>query len=200
MRTGLRQGELLGLRWSDLDLDSTPASLTLRRSLAQRIGGGFYYTPTKRRRQRRKLARLSEAADALRAQRDLQAREKEVAGERWLENGLVFPSTIGTHMSSRNLYRRNFKPFIRSAGLPDISFHDLRHTFASIMLYEWGASSRMVQEALGHASIKITMDTYGHLLPTSQPDEIWRIESLLTAGVKQDVAPRLHREDAQKAG
>lgn len=91
-------------------------------------------------------------------------------------------------MNSRNLYRRNFKPLIRSAGLPDISFHDLRHTFATIMLYERGASPRMVQEALGHASIKITLDTYGHLLPTSQPDEIRRIEALVSKGSEQDVS------------
>jgi integrase len=198
-RTGLRQGELLALRWSDLDLDASPASLTLGRSLAAKIGGGHYYTPTKRKRQRRRVAILSEAAVALRAQRELQAEERAAVGENWQENGLVFPSTRGTPMSARNLYRRHFKPTLRSAGLPDISFHDLRHTFASIMLYEWGASPRMVQEALGHASIKITMDTYGHLLSTSQPDEIRRIEALLSTSSKRDVAPRLHLEPAVNA-
>src|SRR5215216_4004910 len=130
VRTGLRQGEILALRWSDLSLESDPPALSLKRSLAQKIGGGHYYTPTKRKRQRRTIAILSEAADALRAQRELQEQEKAAAGERWQENGLVFPSTIGTPMSARNLYRRHFKPLIRSAGLPDISFHDLRHTFA----------------------------------------------------------------------
>jgi len=199
VRTGLRQGELLALRWSDLSLESDPPALSLKRSLAQKIGGGHYYTPTKRKRQRRTIAILSEAADALRAQRELQEQEKAAAGERWQENGLVFPSTIGTPMSARNLYRRHFKPLIRSAGLPDISFHDLRHTFASIMIFEWGASPRMVQEAMGHASIKITLDTYGHLLSTSQPDEIRRIEALLSESSKRGVSAAFPREERQKA-
>lgn len=157
VRTGLRQGELLGLKWGDLNLDSSPASVTLRRSLAAKLGGGFYFTPTKRKSQRRRLALLDEAAKALRAQRELQNEERRT--RRWKESGLVFPSTIGTPMNARNLYARNFKPTLRSTDLPDISFHDLRHTFASIMLFEWGASPRFVQEALGHASIKITLFT-----------------------------------------
>ncbi len=199
VRTGLRQGELLALRWSDLDLDSAPASLTLRRSLATRIGGGYYYTPTKRKRQRRSVAILSEAAGALRRQQVLQGEERQAAGHRWQENGLVFPSTIGTPMSARNLYGRYFKPLVRSTDLPDIAFHDLRHTFASIMLYEWGASPRMVQEALGHASIKITLDTYGHLLSTSQPDEIRRIEALLSKSSKRGVSAMLSNPEGRDA-
>ena len=199
VRTGLRQGELLALRWSDLSLDADPPALSLRRSLAQKLGGGHYYTPTKRKRQRRTIAILSEAADALRRQCELQEEEKAAAGERWQENGLVFPSTIGTPMSARNLYRRHFKRLIRSSGLPDISFHDLRHTFASIMIFEWGASPRMVQEAMGHASIKITLDTYGHLLSTSQPDEIKRIEVLLSESSKRDVSAAFPKGEGEKA-
>jgi integrase len=193
VRTGLRQGELLALRWSDLSLSADSPALSLQRSLAQRIGGGHYFTPTKRKRQRQTIAILSEAADALRRQRALQEQERTAAGERWQEHGLVFPSTVGTPMSARNLYRRHFKPLIRSAGLPDIAFHDLRHTFASIMIFEWGASPRMVQEAMGHASIKITLDTYVHLLSTSQPDEIRRIEALLSGSSKRDVSAAFPR-------
>lgn len=178
VRTGLRQGELLGLKWEDLNLGASPASVTLRRSLAPKLGGGFYFTPTKRKTQRRRLALLDEAAGALRTQRELQAEERQT--RQWRENGLVFPSTIGTPMNARNLYSRYFKPTLRSTDLPDISFHDLRHTFASIMLFEWGASPRFVQEALGHASIKITMDTYGHLMPQTMEGELRRIQSLLS--------------------
>ena len=178
-RTGFRQGELLALRWRDLNLEADPPSVSLKWSLAQKPGGGFYFTPTKRKRQRRTVAILSEAADALSRQRRLQEAEREDAGERWEEDGLVFPSTLGTPMSARNLYRRHFKPLVRASGLPDIDFHGLRHTFASVMLYEWGASPRVVQEAMGHASIKITLDTYGHLLPNTVGDEIGRIEKML---------------------
>lgn len=180
VRTGLRQGELLGLKWEDLSLDTDPASLTLRRSLATRIGGGTYFTPTKRKRQRRRVVLLEEAAQALRDQRELQAEEREAAKGRWRENGLVFPSTIGTPMNARNLYARHFKPLVRDASLPDISFHDLRHTFATIMLFEWGASPRFVQEALGHSSIKITMDIYGHIMPGTMEGEVHRIQAWLS--------------------
>jgi integrase len=183
VRTGLRQGELLGLKWSDLNLEVDPAVLTLVRSLAPRIGGGIHYTPTKRKRQRRKLALHWEAADALREQRELLAEMRADAGSAWRENGLVFPSTVGSPMSARNLYRRHFKKVLRSTDLPDITFHDLRHTFASIMLYEWGTSPRLVQEMLGHASIKITMDTYSHLLPNAQDQEIKRLRRISGGGV-----------------
>ena len=102
-------------------------------------------------------------------------------------------------MSARNLYRRHFKPLIRSAGLPDIAFHDLRHTFASIMLYEWHASPRLVQEMMGHASIKVTMDIYGHLLSTSQPDEIRRIQALLSGREKEVVSTEVVPADTRKS-
>ncbi|MDP9485864.1 MAG: site-specific integrase [Actinomycetota bacterium] len=183
VRTGLRQGELLALRWTDVNLEVDPAVLTLKRALASRIGGGVHYTPTKRKSQRRKLALHWEAADALRGQRELQAEEREKAGEKWREHGLVFPSSVGSPMSARNLYRRHFKKVLASTELPDVTFHDLRHTFASIMLYEWGTSPRLVQEMLGHASIKITMDTYSHLLPNAQDAEIRRLQRLFGGGV-----------------
>jgi integrase len=99
---------------------------------------------------------------------------------RWQENGLVFPSSIGTPMNRHNLFLRHFKPLLKKAGLPDIAFHDLRHTFATIMLFEWGVSPRTVQEMMGHASIKITMDIYSHVMPNHQADEIRRLEKLFS--------------------
>jgi integrase len=176
VRTGLRQGELLGLKWQDLSLDTNPASLTLRRSLAAKIGGGFYFTPTKRKRQRRRVVLLDEAAEALRAQCELQAKERTRG--RWRENGLVFPSTIGTPMNSRNLYARNFKPTLRSTDLPDISFHDLRHTFATIALFEWNVHVKYVSEMLGHANTAITLNTYSHVLQGSYEGEIERLNRM----------------------
>ena len=177
VRTGLRQGELLGLMWEDLNLNASPAALTLRRSLSERQGGGYYFTPTKRKASRRRLALLTEAADALRAQEALQAEERKRVGERWQENGLVFPSSRGTPQNRHNLYRR-FAQDLKRAGLPDISFHDLRHTFATIMLFEWGVDAKTVQEMMGHASIKMTMDLYSHVLPNTQADAIRRLERL----------------------
>jgi integrase len=178
VRTGLRQGELLGLKWEDLNLDTSPASVTLRRSLASKIGGGFYFTPTKRKSQRRRLALLDEAAAALRAQRELQDDERRT--RRWRENGLVFPSTIGTPMNARNLYARNFQPTLSSTGLPDISFHDLRHSFATIMLFEWGVHVKYVSEMLEHADPTITLNIYSHLLEGSHEVEVRRLNQVLS--------------------
>jgi integrase len=158
-------------------LNARPAVLTLRRSLSERQGGGYYFTPTKRKASRRKLALLTEAADTLRAQKALQAEERKRAGERWQENGLVFPSSRGTPQNRHNLYRR-FATDLKRAGLPGISFHDLRHTFATIMLFEWGVDTKTVQEMMGHASIKMTMDLYSHVLPNTQADAIRRLEGM----------------------
>lgn len=189
VRTGLRQGELLALRWEDLSLDADPAVLVLRRSLAPRIGGGYRYTPTKRKRQRRKLALHWEAGDALRAQRVLQDEERAAAGDRWREGGLVFPSTLGTPMSARNLYRRDYKPLLERARLPDVSFHALRHSFASIALFEWETNPQLVSQMLGHADVAFTMRTYGHLLPTAQADEIRRLRALYGKPEERRAAP-----------
>jgi len=193
IRTGLREGELLGLKWEDLSLDVDPAVLTLRRSLAEKKGGGTYFTPTKRKSGRRKLALLPEAGDALRAQRDFVSSEIERMGESWEDHGLVFPNTRGRPMNRHNLYRRHFKPLLRSAGLPDITFHDLRHTFATIMLYEWETSPGIVAQMLGHGSIKVTMDFYSHVMPSTQEAEIRRISRLY----KQGAAVRLPSEEGE---
>ncbi len=180
VRTGLRQGELLGLKWEDLHLDADPAGLTLRRSLAPRIGGGFYFTPLKKKRQRRRIALHKEATAAFLDQRELQARERERAGEGWTETGLVFPSTLGTPMFGRNVYNRYYRPSLDAAGLDRLSFHALRHTFASIALFKWRLNVKFVSEMLGHANITLTLNTYAHLLEGSHEDEMRRINALFS--------------------
>ena len=180
VRTGLRQGELLGLKWQDLDLESDPASLKLRRSLAPRIGGGFYFTPLKKKRQRRNLALHSEAAAALLDQRELQARERETAGAWWQDQDLVFPSTKGTPMFGRNVYNRYYRPALDAAGLDRLSFHALRHTFASIALFKWRMNPKFVSEMLGHASISLTLNTYAHLIKGSHEEEMRRVNAMFS--------------------
>jgi integrase len=82
-------------------------------------------------------------------------------------------------MNAKNLTARSFKPLLKKAGLPDIRFHDLRHTFATLMLQN-GEHPKVVQEMLGHATIAITMDTYSHVLPNMQRDAVDRLEVLLS--------------------
>lgn len=85
-------------------------------------------------------------------------------GELFVDQGLVFPSRVGTPVSRQDLITRFFKPLLKRAGLPDIRFHDLRHTCATLLLGK-GVHAKFVQESLGHATISITLDTYSHVLP-----------------------------------
>jgi integrase len=101
----------------------------------------------------------------------MQGEERPKVGDLWQENGLVFPSTVGTPMNPDNLVHRSFKPLLRRAELREIRFHDLRHTFGYLML-EAGKHPKVVQEALGHSQISLTMDTYSHVLPDIQGQAI----------------------------
>ena len=117
---------------------------------------------------RRTVALHWEAAEAFAGQRAMLADEGLPTGP----EALVFPSTKGTPMSSDNLRKRNLKPDLARAGLPEFTLHELRHTFASIMLHEWRVSPSIVQEMLGHEDITMTMEIYGHLFPGAQEDAI----------------------------
>jgi integrase len=126
----------------------------------------------------RRLVKLGSAVlDELRAHRERQAQERRFAGERWQENNLIFPSVCGTPMELRNLSRQ-FKYLLKRAGLPDIRFHDLRHTAATLM-FQQGVHPKIVQERLGHSNISITLDTYSHVLPSLQEDAADQMDSLL---------------------
>ena len=109
------------------------------------------------------------------------------AGVDWQEYGLIFPTGIGTPISQRNLLR-NFKVLLQQAGLPPIRFHDLRHTAASLMLNH-GVSAIVVSRRLGHARTSITMDVYGHLIPSMQAEAAELIDALVTpTALKLDAA------------
>ncbi len=99
--------------------------------------------------------------DALRAHQDRQRFERDAAGERWQEHGLVFTTSIGTPLDGSNVWRY-FKRHIKRAGLPDRRFHDLRHTAASLLRAQ-GVPIAEVSKILGHSGIQITNDLYTHL-------------------------------------
>ena len=164
LHTGLREGELLGLRWDDLDLDAGGATPTLRvrRTLSETRTGHKFEPPKSGKGRSIKLSR--KAVEALRSHRARQAGEKKLRlGSLWQEGGLVFPTTTGTTTSGTNMLGRYFKPLLKRADLPAIRLHDLRHTCATILLMA-GKHPKYVQEMLGHASIAITLDTYSHVI------------------------------------
>jgi integrase len=174
--TGLRQGELLGLRWSDLDWGT--GHLRVQRQLQRVPGQGLVLNEPKSSSGRRLVVLGPATLDKLRDHKRQQWREKIVAGDRWRENDLIFPSTIGTPMGPRNMVRE-FKESLQRARLPNIRFHDLRHTAATLMLQE-GIHPKVIQERLGHSQISITMDTYSHVLPAMQEEAAQKLDDLLT--------------------
>ncbi len=169
--TGLRQGELLGLRWSDVDV--THGRLTVARTLSQQ---SLTAQPTKTRTSRRVVDLGPAAIEALR-----EHKERYAIGER------VFSDSTGSPVRASNLIRRSFHPALERAGIKregepsPIRFHDLRHTSATLML-QAGVHPKIVSERLGHASTTITMDVYSHVQPSMQRAAAKALERLITAG------------------
>jgi integrase len=174
---GPRQGELLGLKWEDIALDRK--LLQVKRTLSGTKGGEPIFSNPKTAKGRRSVKLTARAVEALRRHRERQLEEREEVAGLWQNHGLVFPTRIGTPMSRHNLVARSFKPLLKRAGLPEIRFHDLRHTCATLMLAV-GANPKVAQETLGHANVTITLDTYSHLLPNMQDEVAEKVNELLS--------------------
>ena len=174
--TGMRQSELLGLAWVDVDLDR--ASLAVRQQLVRVQGEGFRLAEPKTGKGRRAITLPPFVVDALRQHRKRQLEERLALGPEWEEQGLVFPNELGKPAERSNLVQRSFQPILEKAGLPRIRFHDLRHTAATLLLSE-GTHPKIVQERLGHSTIAITLDVYSHVLPSMQIETASKLEGLL---------------------
>jgi integrase len=160
--TGMRQGELLALQWSDVDLDE--GFLQVRTSLYY-ADRQFVFTEPKTNNSRRTVVLPKLAIEALRRHRARLAKERLALGAVWSsEYDLVFPNTIGNPMDPNSLRRREFQAVLNKAGLPRIRFHDLRHT-AATLLFAQLVNPKIVSEMLGHSDIAITLGLYGHVTP-----------------------------------
>lgn len=160
--TGMRQGELLGLKWQDIDFES--GKLSVRRSLVT-TKNGLAFSDTKRKKSRRSIKLSQIAIEALRIHRKEQNEERLQCGD-WQDSDLVFPKPNGEPTTKRPLTGTPFKGILKRAELPEnITFHEAtRHTCATLLLSR-GVHPKLVQELLGHATISITLDTYSHVLP-----------------------------------
>lgn len=163
--TGARRGELLGLRWDDVDLDT--ATVTIRRALTV-VDRTARLLNTKAS-QTRVLALGPSVVEEMERRSHQQADHREQAGEDWMDAwGLVFTRPSGKHLHP-DVVSREFRQLVRTLDVPVLRLHDLRHTHASLLL-ALGVAAKVVSDRLGHASITTTLDTYAHLLPAMDRD------------------------------
>ena len=179
LSTGLRLGELLALAWDDVDLDK--GKIFVRRALQNRQNGGVVFEDLKSKKSRRTLSLPPDAVVELKKHKSRQAEEHMAARVRaakhakkfgveidpesyWVESGLVFRQLNGDRLDPHSYYRTYKKLLKEEAKMDGFRFHDLRHTFATLM-FKKGVDVKIVSEMLGHASIQITYDTYVHVMP-----------------------------------
>lgn len=170
--TGLRQGELLALRWTDLDLDQ--GTLTVRHTLRRRTGE---LAPPKTDRARRTIHLGSLAVSSLREQRRRQLEERIAAGRRWRNLELVFSTQMGGPLDSRNV-THSLQQSLAKHAYRHQRFHDLRHAFATLML-EAGEELAVVSRSLGHSDLTTTADVYAHLTPVILKRSAARMDTIL---------------------
>jgi len=171
--TGMRKSELLGLQWGDIDWNSN--TIFVKRSLKykfkrdQKTGKGWYFDSTKTRYSVRAVTmspRLKEAMEIHRITAPIN------------EHDLIFVNTEGNPLDPDNIVKREYQPALRMAGLRQIRFHDLRHTYTSLLIAQ-GENIKFIQSQLGHASIQTTMDRYGHLLPVDRVGVGSRLDNIV---------------------
>ena len=186
---GMRQGELLGLRWPDIDFEQR--CIKVQTSLLW-FNGKFHFAEPKSEKGRRTLPLPEFVCRALLKHRATQDERRLAAGSKWQERGLVFPTSVGTPMHRRNVLRKYYR-FMRIGGLPEIRFHDLRHSAAAIWISQ-GASPKLLQVIMGHADFATTMNLYGHLFEEVKRETADRIGSLF----EPVAVPMAVRRPAQK--
>ena len=169
--TGMRLGELFGMQWADVDL---PNGAILVRHALQELNGKLTLTEPKTAKSRRRVELPKLAIDALREHRKRQFAAGHMA------SGFVFTNTEGGPLRRSHFHRGDYKPLLTKAGLPEIRFHDLRHTAATLLLLA-GVHPEIVRDRLGHSKIGITIDLYSHVLPSMQKEAAGRLDSLLSA-------------------
>jgi integrase len=184
--SGARLGEVVGLRWSDIDFHAE--RLHIRWAL-QRGPDGLVLVEPKSHSSRRAVSIPKFLVRTLKRHRRDQAQRRLRVGERWREGGFVIDTGDGSPVSPETVSRR-FADFVRRHGLPKMRFHDLRHAHATLMLAQ-GVHPKVVSERLGHSSIAITLDTYSHVIPALQHE---------AAGVLDELFPNAGRKRSRREG
>lgn len=175
---GLRRGEILGLRWEDIDLDA--GMLQVKRALQRVKGQGLVEVEPKSLRSRRRIKLPAYALESLKAHRLRQKQEARWGGTKWIDSGYVFTNKTGGPLDGDNLFRA-YRKLLEDGKLPHLKFHSLRHLCATLLLTQ-GVPARTAMEILGHSQIGLTMNTYSHVMPQLLDDAAQRMDAVLRSG------------------
>jgi integrase len=175
LTTGMRQGELLALRWRDVDLEAGTVQV---RATLQRTRDGFTLVEPKTASSRRQVALAETAVANLRRHRAAQGEERLRLGPAWEDNDLIFANEVGRPIEATNLIRRSFHRLLERAAVPRIRFHDLRHTAATLLLAQ-GMHPKVVADMLGHSQIAVTLNLYSHTTPAMHRQAALAMDALL---------------------
>ncbi len=167
--TGMRLGEIFGLRWQDVDLKGR--AITVRNTLIE-VNGKLTLAEPKTPKSRRRVDLPQVVVDAL------TAHQSQTVREGFASEPLVFCNSTGGPLRRTHFQFNHFKPILMAAGLPVIRFHDLRHTSATLLLAA-GVHPKVVQERLGHSQIGITLDIYSHVVPTMQLEAASKLDAMM---------------------
>lgn len=182
--TGLRLGELLALRWSDINWFSQ--QINVRRAVSE----GIIQSP----KSEKSVRRVDMAPALLEALRE--HKNKQKVESLFSDDNLVFPNENGGLLDRHNVYSRHFAPALKKAGLPLIRFHDLRHCYISFLIAS-GENLKYVQSQAGHASITTTLDRYGHLIPDAHNGASERLQKTIFSD-KDRGYPETESEESAK--
>lgn len=174
--TGMRQGEILGLRWSDIDFEKR--NLTIQQTVNRHRE---IVTGAKTKKSVRSVAISPETVEALKEHRKMIMEERVALGPAYQNNDLVVCTHFGGPVTQRAI-QKVWTSFLKKTGAPKITFHDLRHTHASLLIKQ-GVHIKVISERLGHSSVSITMDTYGHLMPNMQEDAAAGLDAIIKTTV-----------------
>lgn len=191
--TGMRQGELLGLKWSDIALEAGRLTVnraphrTKRNRKERGVEARFHLRPPKTDGSRRTIEIPQVRVKALLEHRSQQKTIRRLAEIKWTEDDLVFSTRRGEPLDTSNVLH-HFEEVLTKAELPKIRFYDLRHTHASLLISQ-GVHAKKIADRLGHSSIKLTMDTYGHLFEGSDRESADKMQKLFGSTSNRQVKP-----------
>jgi integrase len=195
LRSSLRKGELIALKWGDVQFGDSPDDPNRYILVQRNYSHGQFTSPKSKKSRRVDLSKQLRAA--LLELRDSRLLTAMMAGKTSIADDLVFPSRAGTVIKPDNIVPRYMEPALEKAGLRRFRFHDLRHTFGSLLIQD-GASLAYVKEQMGHSSIQITVDTYGHLIPGADIAWVDRLDSKTTRLHQCAPGTHQHLEDLEQ--